>query len=100
MVHFGGRGTLPASADRGLVCVAGEYSERSLQLSAEVIARNAANYTAWQFRRKCIATMHTASTPEVRPPHAPTCRKLGLILPSRVVRCGTRPGETSSTTAR
>lgn len=45
------------------VLVDGEFSKRSLLLSAEVIGHNAANYTAWQYRRRCIREMHAASTP-------------------------------------
>ena len=36
------------------VLAIGEFSERTLRLSAEVIELNAANYTAWQYRRKCL----------------------------------------------
>ena len=48
------------------VLVIGEYSERALQLSAEVIDHNAANYTAWQYRRRCLAELHRESAPDVR----------------------------------
>lgn len=50
------------------ILASGEYSERTLKLSGEVIARNAANYTAWQFRRKCIEVLHADATPEVSEP--------------------------------
>ena len=40
------------------VLVNGEYSERTLQLSAEVIGHNAANYTAWLFRRRCLVELY------------------------------------------
>ena len=43
-----------------------EYSERALRLSAEAIGMNAANYTAWQFRRKCIAKLHEQTSEEER----------------------------------
>ena len=45
------------------VLVDGEHSERSLLLSAAVIQSNAANYTAWQYRRTCLGRMHGATTP-------------------------------------
>ena len=34
-----------------------EYSARGLELSAEVIDCNPANYTAWWFRRKCLEAL-------------------------------------------
>ena len=43
------------------VLVNGEYSERTLQLSAEIIGHNAANYTAWLFRRRCLTELYGAS---------------------------------------
>lgn len=48
------------------VLVDEEFSKRSLMLSAEVIDHNAANYTAWQYRRKCIRELHKASSEEER----------------------------------
>ena len=48
------------------VLVSGEFSERTLLLSAEVISHNAANYTAWQYRRRCLDELHKQSTPEQR----------------------------------
>lgn len=48
------------------VLVAGEYSARTMTLASEVVKLNAANYTAWQYRRRCIAEMHSDSTPEDR----------------------------------
>lgn len=44
----------------------GEYSERSLLLSSEVIQHNAANYTAWQYRRTCLGELHKAASEEAR----------------------------------
>ena len=46
--------------------VDGEFSARSLKLSAAVIEHNAANYTAWQYRRQCLARMHADSTADAR----------------------------------
>ena len=46
------------------VVINGEYSERTLQLSAEVIGHNAANYTAWLFRRRCLAELYGRSAAE------------------------------------
>jgi len=43
------------------VLVNGEYSERTLRLSAEIIGHNAANYTAWLFRRRCLTELYGAS---------------------------------------
>eukprot|EP00316_Scyphosphaera_apsteinii_P016296 CAMPEP_0119335510 /NCGR_PEP_ID=MMETSP1333-20130426/89742_1 /TAXON_ID=418940 /ORGANISM="Scyphosphaera apsteinii, Strain RCC1455" /LENGTH=403 /DNA_ID=CAMNT_0007346073 /DNA_START=65 /DNA_END=1273 /DNA_ORIENTATION=- len=48
------------------VLVTGEHSERTLRLSGEVIRKNAANYTAWQYRRNCIAKIHANSSEQVR----------------------------------
>ena len=48
------------------VLAIGEFSERTLRLSAEVIELNAANYTAWQYRRKCLDELHAAAEPEAR----------------------------------
>jgi hypothetical protein len=48
------------------VLVDGEHSARSLLLSAEVIDHNAANYTAWQYRRTCMKEVHKDSSPEAR----------------------------------
>ena len=48
------------------VLAIGEFSERTLRLSAEVIELNAANYTAWQYRRKCRDELHAAAEPEAR----------------------------------
>lgn len=48
------------------VLVNEEYSERALHLSAEVIDHNAANYTAWQYRRRCVAEMHKNDPEEER----------------------------------
>ena len=48
------------------VLVNEEYSERALLLSAEVIDHNAANYTAWQYRRRCVAEMHKNDPEEER----------------------------------
>ena len=48
------------------VLVTGEYSARTMELAAEVVNHNAANYTAWQYRRRCLAEMHRDSTPEER----------------------------------
>jgi len=48
------------------VVVTGECSQRTLQLSAEVIAHNAANYTAWQYRRRCLEAMHSGSSNAAR----------------------------------
>ncbi|CAD7955935.1 unnamed protein product [Amoebophrya sp. A120] len=38
-----------------------EYSARGLRLSAEVIECNAANYTAWWYRRKCLEKLQKES---------------------------------------
>ena len=46
------------------VLVNGEYSERTLRLSAEIIGHNAANYTAWLFRRRCLTKLYGASAAE------------------------------------
>lgn len=43
-----------------------EYSERALLLSAEAINLNAANYTAWQYRRKCLDVLHADKSEEDR----------------------------------
>ena len=43
-----------------------EYSARALQLSEEAIGLNAANYTAWQFRRRCITKLNEQGTEEQR----------------------------------
>jgi len=48
------------------ILVNGEHSKRALDLAAEVIDHNAANYTAWQFRRKCIKEMTKQATEEER----------------------------------
>lgn len=48
------------------VLVDGEHSERSLLLSKSVIEHNAANYTAWQYRRTCLKELHKASSAEQR----------------------------------
>ncbi|KAL1522563.1 hypothetical protein AB1Y20_017548 [Prymnesium parvum] len=48
------------------VLVNQEFSQRALQLSAQAIALNAANYTAWQFRRRCLTELHAASSEEQR----------------------------------
>jgi len=48
------------------VLVSGENSERSLRLSKEVINQNAANYTAWQYRRRCIFTLYKDASPQER----------------------------------
>lgn len=34
-----------------------EFSERALRLSADVIEHNSANYTAWYYRRRCLAEL-------------------------------------------
>jgi protein farnesyltransferase/geranylgeranyltransferase type-1 subunit alpha len=36
-----------------------EYSERVLALTEEVIKANSANYTAWQYRRKCLKSLNS-----------------------------------------
>ena len=41
---------------RGVLC-AGEYSERALELSEEVILCNQSNYTAWHYRRECLVAL-------------------------------------------
>jgi len=46
------------------VLVDGEHSARSLLLSAEVIEHNAANYTAWQYRRHCVRELANDKTEE------------------------------------
>ncbi len=46
------------------VLVNGEYSERTLQLTGEVIGHNAANYTAWLFRRRCLTELYGRSAAE------------------------------------
>lgn len=48
------------------ILVKEEYSERTLQLSEEVIELNAANYSAWQYRRLCMKKMHEAASQEDR----------------------------------
>lgn len=42
------------------VLLDGEFTTRALLLSAEVISHNAANYTAWQYRRRCINELNAA----------------------------------------
>lgn len=39
------------------ILVKEEYSERALELTREVIKANSANYTAWQYRRKCLSAL-------------------------------------------
>lgn len=34
-----------------------EFSERALELTADVIDHNSANYTAWWYRRKCLSAL-------------------------------------------
>jgi protein farnesyltransferase/geranylgeranyltransferase type-1 subunit alpha len=48
------------------VLVDNEYSKRSLQLAAQVIEHNAANYTAWQYRRQCLRELYRDATDEER----------------------------------
>ena len=48
------------------VLVDGGHSERSLLLSKSVIEHNAANYTAWQYRRTCLKELHKGSSAEQR----------------------------------
>ena len=42
-----------------------EYSPRTLALTANVIDLNAANYTAWHFRRQCLKAMGSDLTAEL-----------------------------------
>ena len=48
------------------VLVNEEYSLRALQLAEEVIEHNAANYSAWQFRRVCIGKMQENEPKEAK----------------------------------
>lgn len=42
---------------RGLTRM-GEFSERGLDLSQDILDHNAANYTVWQYRRDCLRRIH------------------------------------------
>lgn len=35
----------------------GEFSERALELTSDVIRHNSANYTAWYYRRRCLTNL-------------------------------------------
>lgn len=48
------------------VIAADERSQRALDLTAEVIELNAANYTAWQFRRRCLEALGSDLYQELR----------------------------------
>jgi len=39
------------------VQAANEYSDRALDLTADVIEHNSANYTAWYYRRRCLSEL-------------------------------------------
>lgn len=48
------------------ILVDNEHSSRTMLLSKEVIEQNAANYTAWQYRRTCLREIHKNSSAEQR----------------------------------
>eukprot|EP00928_Gymnodinium_smaydae_P054601 TRINITY_DN38348_c0_g1_i1.p1 TRINITY_DN38348_c0_g1~~TRINITY_DN38348_c0_g1_i1.p1 ORF type:complete len:334 (-),score=54.37 TRINITY_DN38348_c0_g1_i1:30-1031(-) len=43
----------------------GEYSQRALKLTGDVIEHNSANYTAWYYRRRCLEELGTDLNEEV-----------------------------------
>jgi len=53
-----------------------ERSERALQITAHVIALNAANYTAWHFRRLCLAALKSNLETELK-----YCEKIADLQP-------------------
>ena len=44
----------------------GEKSPRALDLTEELLDLNAANYTVWQYRRECLATLKSDLNDELR----------------------------------
>jgi protein farnesyltransferase/geranylgeranyltransferase type-1 subunit alpha len=53
-----------------------ERSERALQITAHVIALNAANYTAWHFRRLCLTALKCDLEKELK-----DCEKIADMQP-------------------
>ncbi|KAJ1422630.1 hypothetical protein B484DRAFT_332146, partial [Ochromonadaceae sp. CCMP2298] len=47
------------------VVLLGEYSERALDLTEELLEQNAANYSVWQYRRQCLQTLCSDLTEEL-----------------------------------
>ena len=48
------------------VLVANEMSQRALELTAEAVDMNPANYTAWEFRRRCLKALGSDLHAELR----------------------------------
>ena len=48
------------------VLKATEYSKRALSLTSQVIDLNPANYTAWQYRRRCLEALGSDLREELR----------------------------------
>lgn len=50
-----------------------EYSQRALELTADVIQHNSANYTAWYYRRRCLKNLDSDLFEELDFTHSWAC---------------------------